>query len=121
MTDRIGVGTMLLEDGTAKPESLFIETTVYLPSWSSITGTSSSQLGRQIEAVGWTFFYMAGEINRSGFGFNDQSRTESALAHVIATVKDEGCNCLEITKLRRGSFLGVPYTSVTAHARPVTQ
>ncbi len=119
MTDRIGVGTMLLEDGTATPESLMVDTSAYLPSWSSVAGASSSQLGRQIEAAGWTFFYMAGEINRSGFGFHEQSRTDRALAHVIATVKGEGCNCLEITKVRRGSFLGMPYTSVTAHARHI--
>jgi hypothetical protein len=119
MTDRIGVGTMLLEDGTAVPESLVVETTAYLPSWSSVLGVSSSQLGRQIEAAGWTFFYMAGEINRSGFGLNDQFRTDRALTRVIAAVKDESCNCLEITKLRRGSFLGVPYTSITAHARHI--
>jgi hypothetical protein len=119
MTDKISVGTMLLEDGTAMPESPVVDTTAYLPRWSSVSGRTSSQLGRQIEAAGWTFFYMAGEISRRKFGFDDQSRTDRALAHVIAIVKEGGCNCLEVTKLRRGSFLGVSYTSVTGHARHI--
>jgi len=78
-----------------------------------------AELGKEIENAGWTFFYMAGEIRTSGFGFNDQSRTDRAVAHVIDAVKREKCNCLEITQMRRRSFLGLPYTSLVAHARHI--
>ena len=119
MTDRIRVGAMLLDDGAHKPESLVIETEACLANWSYVVASSSSQLGRQIEAAGWTFFYMAGEINRRGFGFNDQSRSDRALAELIAAVKNDNCNCLEITNVTRGSFLWLPYTKITAHARHI--
>jgi hypothetical protein len=62
---------------------------------------------------------MAGEIRTSGFGFNDQSRTARAVAHVINVVRRENCNCLEITQMRRRSFVGLPYTSLVAHARHI--
>src|SRR5437763_6526589 len=100
MTDRIRVGTMLIEDGTHTPESLVVGTERYSAGWSSIIKSTSAQLGKEIENAGWTFFYMAGEIRTSGFGFDDQSRTDRAAAHLIHTVEREKCNCLEITQVR---------------------
>jgi hypothetical protein len=119
MTDRICVGTMLIEDGTHTPESLIVGTERYLAGWSSITKSTSAQLGKELETAGWTFFYMAGEVRTSGFGFDDQSRTDRAMAHAIDAVKRQSCNCLEITQIKRRSFLGLSYTSVVAHARHI--
>jgi hypothetical protein len=121
MTDRIRGGTMLIADGTHTPESLVFNTERYSAGWSSIMESTSVQLGKEIENAGWTFFYMAGEIRTSGFGFNDQSRTARAVAHVINAVRRENCNCLEITQMRRRSFLGLSYTSLVAHARHIQQ
>jgi hypothetical protein len=119
MTDRICVGTMLLEDGTHTPESFVAGTERYSAGWSSILKSTSAHLGKELESAGWTFFYMAGEIRTSGFGFNDQSRIDRAMTHVIDAVKRQNCNCLEITQIRRRSFLGLSYTSVVAHARHI--
>jgi hypothetical protein len=119
MTDRIRVGTMLIEDGTHTPESLVVGTERYSAGWSSIIKSTSAQLGKELESAGWTFFYMAGEIRTSVFGFNAQSRTDRAVARVIDAVKRQNCNCLEITQMRRRSFLGLPYTSLVAHARHI--
>lgn len=119
MIDTIRIGAMLIEDGAPTPESLVLSTNPYSPGWSSITNSTSAQLGREIESAGWTFFYMAGEIRTRGFGFNDQSRTDRAVAHVMDAVKLQNCNCLEITQMRRRSFLGLRYTSLVAHARHI--
>jgi hypothetical protein len=119
MTDKIRVGTMLIADGTRMPESLGVDIEPYSGGWSSITNFSSGQLGKEIESAGWTFFYMAGEIHTSGFGFNDQSRTDHAVSQVIDAVRQEQCNCLEITQMIRRSFLGLPCTSLVAHARHI--
>ena len=119
MTDRIRAGAMLLEDGTITPETLAFDTEQYSADWSSILKPSAAQLDRELQSAGWTFFYMAGAIHVSGFGLNDRSRTDRAVAHAIKAVKLESCNCLEITQVRRGSFLGLPYTSLTAHARHI--
>ena len=119
MTDKIRVGTMLIADDTHMPTTLVVGTEPYSAGWSSIIGSTSAQLGKGIENAGWTFFYMAGEIRTSGFGFNDQSRTDRAVAHVIHAVTRENCNCLEITQIRQRSFLGLSYTSLVAHARHI--
>jgi hypothetical protein len=119
MTDEIRVGTMLIEDGTQMPATLVASTEHYAADWSFIMGSTSAQLGQQIDNAGWTFFYMAGQIRESGFGFNEQSRTGRAVARVIHAVRREHCNCLEITQIRRGSFLGLSYTSLVAHARHI--
>ena len=110
---------MLIEDGTHTPESLVVGTERYSAGWSSIMKSTSAQMGKELESAGWTFFYMAGEIRTSGFGFNDQSRTARAVAHVIKAVRRENCNCLEITQMRRRSFFGLSYTSLVAHARHI--
>lgn len=73
----------LIEDGTHPPESLVVGTEPYSAGWSSIMGSTSAQLGKEIENAGWTFFYMANETRTSGFGFNDQFRTARAVAHLI--------------------------------------
>ena len=119
MTDRIRVGTMLVADGTHMPATLVVDTEHYSAGWSSIIGSSSTQLGKEIENAGWTFFYMAGELRTRGFGFSDQSRTARAVAQVINTVSRENCNCLEITQMSRRSFFGLSYTSLVAHARHI--
>jgi hypothetical protein len=119
MTENIRVGTMLLEDGTPIPKSMVVATESYSAGWSSIFQSSSAQLGKELESAGWTFFYMAGEIGTTGFGFDDRSRTDRAVSHLIDAVKRQHCNCLEITEMRRRSFLGLPYTSLVAHARHI--
>jgi hypothetical protein len=122
MTDRIQVGTMLIQDGTRMPPTVVVVSTEhYVAGWSSIMGSTSAQLGRRIEKAGWTFFYMAGEIRSSAFGFRDQSREARGIQHLIDAVKLENCNCFEITQVRPGSFLGLPYTSLVAHARHIQE
>lgn len=117
--DRIRSGVMLIEDGTRMPEFMAVGTEHYAAGWSDITGFTSAQLGGEIERAGWTFFFMAGEIHARGFGANDQSRTAHAILHLIDDVKLQNCNCLEITRMRRQSILGLPYVSVFAHARHI--
>ena len=119
MIDRIRAGTMLIADGTHTPAPLVIDTERYSAGWSSISKFTSAELGRALERAGWTFFYMANEVRTTGFGFNDQSRTARAVAHVINAVRRENCNCLEITQMRRRSFMGLSYTSLVAHARHI--
>jgi len=121
MTDQIRLGTMLIEDDTRTPESLVLGTEHFSAGWSSIVKFTSTGLEKEIEDAGWTFFYMAGEIRTSGFGFNEQSRTARAVAHLIDAVKRENCNCLEITQVRQQSFLGLRYTSLCAHARHIQE
>jgi hypothetical protein len=118
MTDKIHVGSMLLEEGTPLPESLVVGTEPFANGWSCLP-SSSAPLGQALESAGWTFFCRAGPIHTTGFGFDEQSRTDRAVAHAIEAVKREQGNCLEITQMRQRSFLGLRYTSLVAHARHI--
>jgi hypothetical protein len=119
MKDGLHVGTMLIQDGTRMPATVVVRTNRCLADWSHIIGSTSAQLGREIEKAGWTLFYMAGEIRRSGFGFNDDSRAARALGRLIDAVKLENCNGIEITQIRQRSFFGLRSTSLIAHARHI--
>jgi hypothetical protein len=121
MRQAIRLGTMLIADGTRTPQSVLLATERYSPGWSSIAEFTSAQLDRKLEKAGWTFFYMAGEIRASGYGFDERSGADRAMAHVVHAAKRQKCNCLEITEIRRRSHLGLSYTSLVAHARHIQQ
>ena len=60
---------------------------------------------------------MAGEIKATVFGFDRQKALRAALKRLIADVKSQHCNSIEITRVTGKSFLRVPYVSVSAHPR----
>ena len=72
---------------------------------------------KTIQEAGWTFFFMAGEVKATVFGFDKQKSLRTALKRLIANVKAQHCNSIEITQVVAKSFLSVPYVSVSAHAR----
>lgn len=119
MAKSISPGTLLISDGATMPPSVILSREPCVSGWSSVTSSTSAELGRQIETAGWTFFYMAGEIHATGFGADDQARVDRTLRRLIEAVKQQRCNCLEITEVRRRSLLGLPYVTVVAHARHI--
>jgi hypothetical protein len=119
MTNRIRVGAMLVEDGTRTPESVTVRTELYSGGWSFIVESTAAQLAEELAGAGWTFFYMGGEIRKRGFGITEQSRAKRAVARVVDAVRRQNCNCLEITRIRRCSFWGLPYLDILADAKHI--
>ena len=76
-----------------------------------------SAFEKTIHEEGWTLFFMAGEIKTTVFGFDRQHALRAALKRLIAVVKSQHCNGIEITRVTDKSFLKVPHVSVSAHAR----
>lgn len=60
---------------------------------------------------------MAGEIKTTVCAFDRQKALRVALKRLIADVKSQRCNGIEIIKVTSKSFLSVPYVNVVAHAR----
>jgi hypothetical protein len=110
---------MLLKDGTELPALPAITMIPHAIGWSYLINSTSAELDGNLRRIGWTFFYLAGEIRKIGFGFTSESRMKRAVTRVIEAVKLQQCNSLEITQVRTKSFLGLPYTSLVAHARHV--
>lgn len=119
MSHTAGMGTILIEEGTPMPPALNIGTAPCVLGWSAVTNLTRSELGGQLQGAGWTFFYMAGEVKTTGFGFDEQTRIHRAIAKTVKAVQREAYNCVEITQITKKSFWGVPRIEVRAHGRHI--
>ena len=121
MTDAVKTGTILIERGASMPESLRLEGNSFSSSWTSVSNLDLNELDMAINKAGWTFFFMAGEIKITAFGFDKERAVRRAVNRVITNVESHKCNCVEITEVRAKSFLGMPYVNVTAHSRHIQE
>jgi hypothetical protein len=117
MTDTITAGNILVQEGTHLPGPLLLQTEADSNGgWAAING-ARSVFEKAIQEERWTFFFMAGQIKTTVFGFDRQKTLRSALKRLTANVKSQHCNSIEITRVTSKSFLKVPYVSVCAHPR----
>jgi len=113
-------GTILMDKDTLRPQCFQLEDDPYPNAWMSVRHTlTSHELEKELATAGWTFFYMAGAIRTMAFGFDRARMIHAALKRLIANVKLQRCNCLEIDDVATRSFLGMPYVSVSAHPRHI--
>ena len=115
MIDEITPGDILIEAGTHLPNSLSLGKPDS-NGWTALNGARSA-FETEIREAGWTFFFLAGEIKSTVFGFDKQKALRTALRRLIASVKTHNCNGIEIAQVAEKTFLKVPYVSVSAHAR----
>jgi hypothetical protein len=121
MTDAIKAGTILVERNAIMPQSLLLEGKSYSSGWTSVNNLNLNQLDVAIHKAGWTFFFMAGEIKITAFGFDKEGAVRRAVKRVITNVESHKCNCVEITEVSAKSFLGMPYVNVSAHSRHIQE
>jgi hypothetical protein len=98
------------------PSSIVLRDDADSNGWASIEGARPT-FETTVQEAGWTFFFMAGEIKAFAFGFDKEKATRNALRQLIADVKSQHCNSIEITQVVSRTFLKAPYVSVAAHAR----
>ncbi len=121
MAEKIKTGTILIEEGALLPESLPFESEPYSKGWRLVKNLDSRGLDRKIREAGWTFFYMAGEVPASAVGFDLEKTARRAVRKVIASMKSDRLNCLEIVQVAAKRFLGLPYVTVSAHPRHIQE
>jgi hypothetical protein len=112
-------GAILVESGTILPAAMLLEPDTLLCTWRSVSDPEHVGLPAQLTKAGWTLFFMTGAIHKWAFGFDETKRVHAAVGRIIKDVQDQKCNCLEITHLVTKAFLGIPYVSITAHARHI--
>lgn len=120
MTDSIVAGSIFIDENARLPNSALLQRQPHASGWAAVTNVRST-FGKEIPDAGWTFFFMAGEIKATVFGFDREKALGTALSRLIANVKGQHCNCIEITQVTEHSFLKVPYVNVTAHPRHLQQ
>ena len=121
MAGKIETGTILIKEGVLLPESLRFESEPYSKGWRLVKNLDGYGLDRKIREAGWTFFFIAGEIEASVFGFDVERTTHRAIKRVLANLKSEKFNSLEITQVAAKRFLGLPYVTVSAHSRHIQE
>lgn len=121
MAKTIKTGTILIKDGTFLPEALRFESEPCATGWRLVKNLDGYGLGRKVREAGWTFFCLAGEVKAPIFSFGGQRNVRRAVKQILANLKPEKFNSLEITQVASKSFLGVPYVSVSARSRHVQE
>ncbi len=121
MADKFKTGIILIEEGVLLPESLRFESEPYANGWRLVKDLDGYGLDRKIREAGWSFFYMAGEVDASVVGSDSEKTKRRAINRILAKRKSAKFNCLEITQAAPKRFLGLPYMSVSAHWRHIQE
>jgi hypothetical protein len=112
-------GTIFVRDGAPLPKTLRIESEPYASGWRLVKDLDGDGLGRKIQDTGWTFFCLAGQIRATAFGRGRQQGAQSAVLRMLAKLKSEKFNSLEITRVVSKRFFGLPYVTVSARSRHI--
>ena len=121
MTPTVQVGTILIADRPQITQFLGLVSEPYSGEWSVVQGLDAFALDRKIHAAGWNFFFMAAEVKVTFFGSLGTTRVRNALRRILAKVRPQSFNCLEVTGIVAKRFLGMPYVTVCAHSRHIQQ
>jgi len=116
MTGAIATGSLFIDETAALPCGALLQREPHSSGWAEVKNARST-FDKELSEAGWTFFFMAGEIRTTVFGFNREKSLGNALSRLIVDVKGRKCNCIAITEVKGSSFLKVPYVTVSAHAR----
>lgn len=117
MPSTVQVGTILMKEWPGLPPLIGFETEPGFGEWSMVKVPDGLTLDRKIHAAGWNFFFMAAEVQAMFFGSLKAAKVRSALRRILAKVRPQHFNGLEVTAIVTRHFLGVPYVTVSAHSR----
>ena len=116
MPSTVQAGTILMKGWPGMPQILGLETEPCFEDWTFVT-VPDGPLDRTIHAAGWNFFFMATKVKAMFLGLPGQDKIQSAVQRILAKVKPQHFNGLEVTEIVAGRFLGVPFVTVSAHSR----
>jgi hypothetical protein len=114
-------GTIFIRENALLPVGLAIESEAFLPGWRVVQNLDRYALARRIESSNWNFFYLAGELRATVLGRDRSGTLRRAVKCVLGKQEGQKFNSLEITKAVSKRFLGIPFVSVTAHARHIQE
>lgn len=121
MAETIQVGSIFIENRPLLLRALDLETESYSGTWSVLQSLTSSTLDKKISGTGWNCFFLAAEVRAIVFGALAPKSIRRALEQIFSKVRKPDFNCLQVTSIVEGYFLGVPYITVRAHSRHIQQ
>jgi hypothetical protein len=120
MPYQIEAGTMMVYQ-SANLQPLTVEGDPYFSGWRSLGIAESSGLESRVRAIGWTLFFLAGEIRAAVPAWGGHNTVRRGIKRLLARTHLQHFNCLEVTEIRRRYFLGIPYLSISANLRHIQQ
>ncbi len=106
---------------SANLQPLAVESDPYSSNWRSLGSAESSGLESRVRALGWTLFFLAGEIRAVVPAWGGRNTLRRGVKRLLARTHLQHFNCLEVTEIRRKYFLGIPYLSISANPRHIQQ
>ncbi len=116
MPPTVQVGSILIEGFAQMTPLRDLKSAPYSGNW-RLPQALSAAFDRSIQVAGWNFFFMAAEVKVNFFGAPGAEKVENAVKQILARLKPQNFNSLEITGIVAKRFLGLPYATVSAHAR----
>jgi hypothetical protein len=113
----VKVGTILMKERPEMAQLFQLESEPCSGNWRLVKTSDGVSLDRKIHAAGWNFFFMAAEVKVMYFGVLGATKIQNAVRRILAKVKPQHFNGLEVTGIVASHFLGVPYVTVSAHSR----
>jgi hypothetical protein len=101
------------------PEALRVGSERYSNNWRIVNTLDGFGLDRKLRALGWNFFFMAQQNKVIAFGSGGEKTIAKAVERLLAKVKPQTFNAVEITEIIARRFLGIPYLTLSAHARHI--
>ena len=115
------VGTVMIQEGVMLPDGFVLDSDRYTVGWRAVLKTDDFGLDRSLRSAGWHMFTIAGGSFKAMTLGSTTSGLRRSVIRLLALVRKEWFNSAEVTNITSGRFLGIPYTSVTVHARHIQQ
>ena len=119
MFSAIQIGSILIKEQPLMSERLGLESDSYSQNWSVVRAINGFSLDRKVRAAGWNSFFMASEVQANAFGSIREGSLRAALQRILAKVRADDFNCLEVTGIAARNLFGIPFVVVSAHSRHI--
>ena len=117
----IEAGSLMLRTGVQRPNLMSMNTTSYSRQWDVVTGRDVFATERAVREAGWHLMCIAGTVRATAFGRSEGKNARVAVDRVLAKIQAQDFNAAEVIEISTKHFLGIPYLSVSAHARHLQQ
>ncbi len=121
MTKELVIGTILMDDRPAVSQALELEKETFSRGWDVLYTVGAPTLELKLGAVGWSCFFLAGEMKVTMFGSRAPNNSRWAVRRLLSKATAANFNCFEITRIDEGRFLGISYTTIGGHSRHIQQ
>ncbi len=116
MKQEIQTGAILIAQGAQVPASIQTAEKAYVQGWQVANHLDRGALIRTIRLAQWKLFSSDATVEMRVFGFDDNKTTREAIRRIVASIRAQSFNCLEIKQVEMRRCLGFPYVLVSAHS-----